>query len=135
MKRPTLPSIRFGVTRDTEVLHSIDPTEPDPDWRFIDAAGHGHFHSNGYPTLKEVTEPCFDADSGDQWDRHVRFECPHCGEVIVPGRRAAAPVYVHGPECYTIDGREVSPDEYADQWSRAWHASIDAAAERFRADA
>ena len=66
--------------------------EPDPEWRYTDAAGHEHYREgHRYPTLVTVHDYTY-------WCEHCRdehdvthLECPLCGEHIVPGTRPASP--------------------------------------------
>lgn len=92
--------------------------DADPDWKYVDAAGHGHFRTKaGYPTLKEITEPFTDPDDGETWDRHIRWECPHCGEHIVPGTLLAqVSRSFPGQRHYLIDGKEVDRDVFTQAW-------------------
>lgn len=79
---------RFGpwtVTAEQEYIDVLDDSpKPDKVWRFIDAAGHGHFWKDGYPTLELTMVPCY---CGDDDDEHTvdEYVCPHCREVIRPG--------------------------------------------------
>ena len=108
------PSLRVEVDR-------IDATtwgpERDPQWRFVDGAGHGHFYDKGYPTLHEVTETMVDPDAGDEWQAHVRWECPHCGEEIRPGRiQSMERTTVPGMKRYFVDEVEVDRDTFLTAW-------------------
>lgn len=92
--------------------------QPDPNWSYIDHAGHEHAYGqpgpfrDRYPTLVErAGEPywCDDCD-----DEHVDtwLECPLCGEKIAPGTYVdTSPRYIAGPTSYLIDGQPVSKEE------------------------
>ncbi len=57
----------------------------DERWRFIDAAGHGHFCQDGkWPTLRLVTENLWCEEHGED-EATTHHVCPHCGEIIRPG--------------------------------------------------
>jgi hypothetical protein len=91
--------------------------ERDPQWRHVDAAGHGHFYDDGYPTLHEVTETMGDPDDGDEWQAHVRWECPHCGEHIEPGtRQSMGTRAVPGMKRYFVDDQEVDRETFLVAW-------------------
>lgn len=91
--------------------------ERDPNWRYVDAAGHGHFYDKGYPTLSEVTETMVDPDDGDEWQAHVRWECPHCGEVIKPASRPSmGDSTVPGMKRYYVDEVEVDRETFLASW-------------------
>jgi hypothetical protein len=101
----------WTVTRETERIPVMsDLPSADKEWRFIDAAGHGHFWRDGYPTLRTVEADCYcDAVHEDHTISH--FECPHCAEVIEPGTIPPSPfpTYINGLTHVTLtydDGRE-----------------------------
>lgn len=110
----------FSVQVETIDISSWGP-KPDPAWRFIDAAGHGHFYSDTlphYPTLFEITETIHDED-GD-WEAHVRWQCLHCGEEITPGERPSFwTSSTPGMKVYRVDGEEVDRDTFIAAW-RPW---------------
>ena len=78
----------WTIEAEQEIIEILDDSpQPDKGWRFIDANGHAHFWQDGYPTLKSVEVECY--CSAVEEDHTVpQLECPHCGEVIVPNRRA-----------------------------------------------
>jgi hypothetical protein len=94
-------------------LEHIDVTgfgpKLNPYWKMVDAAGHGHFYDHPgeqYPTLREITEPAWDEDG--EYEAHVRWECPHCGEHIEPGTKPGMTrETIPGMKRYYVDGREV----------------------------
>ena len=87
-----MPSVLAGKNykltyeRDYVTVSSLYP-EPDPDWTFVDAAGHRHDGSG--ETLEWVftrtywCEECCDEHEEGEW------RCLECGEVLVPGTRTA----------------------------------------------
>ena len=100
----------WEITRETEQIPVMSnlPTR-DEQWRFIDAAGHGHFWQDGYPTLKTVEVECY-CSAVDEEHTVSHFECPHCGEVIEPGTKPPSPfpTYINGPTRVSLihdDGR------------------------------
>lgn len=114
--KKTTPDIPLRV----EVDH-LDTTswgnEHDPAWRHVDEAGHGHFYAPGFPTLHEVTETMVDPDDGDEWEAHVRWECPHCGEHIEPGKRSShGRSTTPGRRRYFVGDQEVDRDEFLAAW-------------------
>lgn len=89
--------------------------EPDQAWKFIDTNGHAHHYDKGYPTLREITEPV--SEDGEEWEAHVRWECPHCDEVIEPSKRYNGFTQtIFGQRSYIIDGRHVPRDEFLPVW-------------------
>ena len=108
------PTLRVEVDRID--VSSWGP-ERDPNWRHIDAAGHGHFYDNGYPTLHEVTETATDPDDGDEYQVHIRWECPHCGEHIVPATWSSmGNSTVPGVKRYFVDDVEVDRETFMEVW-------------------
>lgn len=109
--------------------------EADPEWRFVDAAGHGHFRATngGYPTLRYVedTPEGFGPD-GEEYGPEGHMECTTCGEHIQPGMKPPDPFprYIAGPTEYNVeavmpDGRIVKgwlTEEQAQAIQRAPHA-------------
>lgn len=71
--------------------------ERDPDWKFVDAAGHGHFYAadGSLPTLKWNQQSCT-MGHGEDCDAEGTWHCGLCGEEIQPGTRPAKPIYVAG---------------------------------------
>ena len=97
--------------------------EPDTSWRFIDAAGHGHHYDKGYPTLKEITEPC--EEDGETLDRHVRWECPHCGEVIEPAKVwSSFTRSIPGEKRYRVGKADVTRETFMVYWRRYQEAKL-----------
>jgi len=113
----TSRNVNLSVEQETIFVDSWAP-EPVPQWKYVDAAGHGHFReAAGYPTLREITETMVDPDDGDEWQAHVRWECPHCGEHIVPGtRQSTGRSTIVGAKRYYVDGREVDRDTFLAAW-------------------
>jgi hypothetical protein len=105
---PRRTSVTYGVSHDeakgfiipglsVQITCTVDHTtptvfdrEPDPAWRHIDAAGHGHF---AQPEGETVTYPTLEwAESGhtyDDGDPVMERRCPQCGERVKPGMRQA----------------------------------------------
>lgn len=67
----------------------VTTTGPEPvrDWRYVDAAGHGHYYAPGYPTLTHVVDEWAADDDGEEYPVRTHMECPHCGEHITPETR------------------------------------------------
>lgn len=119
------------VERDMIPVQSI--SEPDPNWRYTDAAGHDHFAAierragdggdprvTGYPTLEWITEPhecgVFCEENGCPGQRHV---CRQCGEEIRTGSRMGTLRHLAGLVSYEIDGEPVTPEQaraFVTQW-------------------
>jgi len=86
------PDITLEVIRDHE---TIDVGRvPDPDWRMVDAAGHGHFYDDGYPTLEWEGLPCT-MGHGDDCDAEGFYRCPMCWEEIQPAWKDGGREVVH----------------------------------------
>lgn len=83
--------------------------KPNPNWKFVDKQGHGHFYHNGYPTLAiEESEPYF---CGDCIDEHIdeHYVCKHCHEPITPGTMIDPSAhYIAGPITYILKGEVVT---------------------------
>ena len=88
--------------------------EPDPDWRYTDAAGHDHYRENkAWPTLVWKPEIYWCHDCQDEHDDGHR-ECSICGEEIEPGTRPVPPHsgYIRGLERYYLNDEEISRERY-----------------------
>lgn len=86
--------------------------EPDPDWRYVDAQGHEHTYSDGYPTLVEVEDWPAGVDvDGFDYPAGTRLECRLCGEEVRPGLRGPTGFreYIAGP----VTGELVVPWPHA----------------------
>jgi hypothetical protein len=89
-------------TRSNSIRIPPSLSEPDPHWRFTDAAGHAHEPTmedgrvRSYGTLVSVeSEPYWCEDCRDEHtDQH--YECPLCGEVIRPGTRRGRATWLPG---------------------------------------
>lgn len=76
----------------------------DPDWRHVDAAGHGHFYDStakGYPTLRWVSQPCT-MGHGDDCEAEGYYECSTCAEQVAPGTRWGGQTYIPGLVTYRL---------------------------------
>lgn len=102
----------YTLSMDVEHQTILVQNEPDPDWRYVDLAGHGHFRSNigdHYPTLKWAeTDPGGMDSDGEEWPPTGHHECRHCGEHIVPGARLGRPQQIETGRTFTITGPEGS---------------------------
>ena len=81
----------FTYEEGGERVYSYMP-EPDPEWRYTDAAGHEHYREGPrYPTLMTAHDYTYWCE--DCRDEHdvTHLECSLCGEHIVPGTRPASP--------------------------------------------
>lgn len=94
------PNIELEVNRPGEWVETMT-TEPDPGWRYKDAAGHGHYYDDGFPTLTWVSEPCT-MGHGEDCDSEGHWECPLCREWVNPGTRMSKPVFISGPTSYVL---------------------------------
>lgn len=97
------PGYELTVENDGQWVHT-DMPGPDPDWRFVDAQGHGHFYKDkdgAYPTLTWVSVPCT-MGHGDDCDAEGWYECRLCAERIQPGTKAQPPAWVSGVITYRL---------------------------------
>lgn len=81
----------LNISQDVEIAYSTFPVI-DPDWKHRDKRGHQHYYKEEdglltLPTLKEVEETYWCPDCCDQ-HVEVHFECPLCGERVIPGVKA-----------------------------------------------
>jgi hypothetical protein len=100
------------VEREVVEVSSLDPREPDPDWSFVDAAGHEHrWAGSATPTLEERVV--------ERWwchsccDEHVDsiLVCAQCGQRVAPGtRRGPAVQYLPGSVTYYLNDEPI-PEE------------------------
>jgi hypothetical protein len=122
--RSQLGALSMKISKDNHTLEmrreAIEVTsnlpQPDPDWKFTDAAGHKHHHGTDpmdrYPTL--VWE-----HTGSHWcedcrDDHVKghYICRLCREEVVPGTKIDNwRKYIPGMVEYLLDGEPISKEE------------------------
>lgn len=98
--------------QSAETIYSYLP-EPDPDWKYTDAAGHPHFYGpeGGYPTVTWVLDRRYWCEGCRDEHQEGHWECPLCGEHVVPGTRMPSPygTMIFGPRTVSLtydDGRE-----------------------------
>lgn len=90
--------------------------ERDPDWTFVDAAGHIHAYGKEFslPTLKPVRREiaCTDPDHDDECEGYAVTDhhCVICGELVVPASRQTV-------------GQRFKPGRYS--WRVEWTARVD----------
>jgi DNA-directed RNA polymerase subunit RPC12/RpoP len=97
---------RLDVTSDSPYA--------DESWTFTDQAGHQHRYDHGYPTLSWVVdETWWCEDCGDE-HTEGHYECPLCGERIIPGTAGPDRVrrYAPGRTSYYLGDEEISPERY-----------------------
>lgn len=95
---------RWTLHREVDfITYETNHPDPDPNWRFTDAAGHQHQHEKTgerYPTLRYVIDGqhwCDGISEGsDIHDPHMQvdvshYECAQCHEHIRPGMRPPGP--------------------------------------------
>lgn len=110
--RVEAPEIRVDSWNDREL---------DPEWTYIDQAGHGHFRSRlsvglSYPTLKSIMVPDID-EGGEDIEVFDHYECPHCEEVIEPSMRYTGGVArIPGAKRYFINNVEVEREAFLAVW-------------------
>jgi hypothetical protein len=69
-----------------EYVDVTSMSEPDPDWRHVDPAGHEHHRdSKGHiSTIHYVV----DDEGDDEYPSRGHYECNECGARVSPGRKA-----------------------------------------------
>lgn len=90
----------FEITLERDLQEFWSLTEPDPNWRFVDAAGHVHTRAEdgGYPTLKPRTDGEYWCETCCDFHEDYVSVCKLCGEVVVPGSRTpTTPEVIAGP--------------------------------------
>lgn len=93
--------VDFSMEQEHELVE-VGGSEPNPDWRHIDPAGHGHFYTDGgYPTLEWVSRPCTQGH-GDECIGEGEYRCRTCAVRVVPAMRPAKPVVIEGPKRYRL---------------------------------
>jgi hypothetical protein len=102
----------------------------DPDWKFVDKAGHGHFRKKkDLPTLEWVvtgTQWVGDEYGGDEYEVG-EYRCKVCAEVVEPGTKMETPKPIMGPVTVkiTIDGEtfQLTESRYAES-VEAWRDKL-----------
>lgn len=134
-----LPGVEIHATART--VEMAPHNEPDPSWRFVDEAGHGHFYGtekDPYPTLAySHHHDCSYSDHDEDCAGTGYYACSQCGEEIVPGTR----YNYGGPEVvgcdYTISHRSGSATSTyvltEKEYEAAMKATSTAASEAFAA--
>jgi hypothetical protein len=88
-------------------------TDMDADWKFTDAAGHGHWCDYDgalhYPTLREVSDGTWWCEDCQDEHENTHLECRWCGETIRPGITGPGTRWLPGRQEYWIDGLPVTP--------------------------
>lgn len=116
-----------------DISSGFGSLEPDPDWHYVDLAGHEHSHTSESFKRIQVEENWFDQD-GIEHNGRYHFECKGCGEWIVPGTRYVPPDFarrqIPGMIHYILtrdDGHMKSTEyltqEEADAWMRDHYES------------
>lgn len=106
------------IVSDSIETTSLGGWEPDPNWSYIDAAGHVHtWKSKSFRWVKDdPNAPDFwtDAD-GDEHNADTHAECKKCGEHIEPATRwrpgDTFSTFIPGPVRYLLDGVEVTKEQ------------------------
>lgn len=128
-------TMELSVHQDHQTVTS-DLPEPDPEWRFVDAAGHGHFRSDdGYPTLEWVTLPC--TMGHDDCDAEGSYRCLLCDEEIRPATRRVSPVTIPGIKTFTLKIHDANGGHSTyvfdeEQWQKAEAAATAAIKETLK---
>ena len=110
------PVETMALEMERDMIDMTCPIEPDPNWAFIDAAGHFHARSKKgtLPTLEMKREyvSCPDSAEGccDGYD-DTWLECVLCHEKIVPGTRPGQRSSISGPMHWriTVSGVYIEP--------------------------
>jgi hypothetical protein len=105
--------MNLRIEREYIEVSMLSPRDPDPRWRFVDAAGHEH-HWDGdrTPTLEPKLERqwwCEDCmDEHEDWV----LACAQCGEVITPMTVPGQPVQrIPGPVSYYLDDEPITKEQ------------------------
>ena len=81
----------------------------DPDWEFVDRAGHTHWRFDArFPTLVWVVDDVHYHDGDECADGHLA--CSLCFEPIEPGRVPASS-FIPGLVSYYLDGEPIPPEQ------------------------
>lgn len=91
-----LPSGReadLTISREYINVETLEPpTEKDPDWRFVDPAGHVHtYRSRRWKWVVTGYCGCAICACDDEPFEWGEFRCTVCGALVEPGRRPAPP--------------------------------------------
>jgi hypothetical protein len=99
----------------TEMVRVDYLTDMDANWKFTDAAGHGHWCDYDgvlhYPTLHEVSDGTWWCGSCRDEHEDTHLECRACGETVRPGVTGPGTKWLPGLRDYWIDGVPVTPEE------------------------
>lgn len=127
------PMLSIGFDREEIEIASFSSYQaPDPNWKYVDSNGHGHFwvkegEAWDVPTTEQIVIGTYWV--GDEYDG-VEYEekerrCLQCAEKVKPGMRTEQAKPVLGPTVVTVTiGDEtfvMNEDEYAtalDEWKQ-----------------
>lgn len=111
--------IEATLNFDVERIDVTTSHEPDPGWRFVDAAWHMHAWSKdgALPTLKAVQKEivCTDPDHDDGCEGYwlTEYFCRICDVKVTPKmRETTAPKFKPGPISWRIDFRARASDMF-----------------------
>lgn len=75
--------ITVNVERDYETVWVSE--EPDPDWTFVDAAGHEHrWRGEAVPTVEHVVTGMEWSEDLQEFEEVFELRCRRCGEAVEP---------------------------------------------------
>ena len=120
--------LQIRMERETIPFTSM-ASEPDPNWRFTDKAGHEHWWTGkGYPGWNllavQPTESwwCMDCREYHE-DGHL--VCRLCGEIIHPGYVGPSPFVRTLPGLVTVTATLRGYDDDGREWRTVWSLSPD----------
>jgi hypothetical protein len=92
--------------------------KPDPNWTYLDRAGHLHDHSRALLiTVQDNPDdpPFYFDEDGEEYNAPDHLECSICHEHIDPGLIPPSPYreFIQGMTRYYRDGEPITPEEYA----------------------
>jgi hypothetical protein len=130
--------IEASIDYDVEQIDVTASVEPDPNWTFLDSAGHMHAYTKkgNLPTLKAeqreivCTDPDHDDDCEGYWI--TEYHCRICSELIEPKmREATSRKYMPGRASWEVrfkarmeDGFALYVQDHVSVWTQDGHKVV-----------
>ena len=113
LANPDLPPYLEVEHEVVEIRFATTPMEVDPDWRYVDEAGHLHAYVDGKtPTLEWVVDRTWWCEDCGENHEDGHLACKVCREEIEPGRKPGPSVqHRPGRVSYSLCGQPIARED------------------------